>query len=355
MLEEGFKKEGVETLLIRPSIVLGFLVKNTYKGIGKWLAYIDKWIVFPFVLIYTSIKYNNEQVGFHICDHSNAPYLKLLPKKRTVITCHDVLAIRGGLGHADAYCKASLMGTVLQKWILHYLGKANFVAAVSQQTLMQLLALNDRKIPENNRWRVIHNSFNGKFGPVEKATAYSKLKGTGLNLETPFILHVGSGLKRKNRKMLLEMVYCIGKNWDGEICFAGESMDEELLNLTRKLKLHQRVVSIVKPDHDTLVSLYNTCEAFIFPSFSEGFGWPLIEAQACGAPVIASSIAPFREISGRGALLADPNKPDEFADAFLYLKNGHIRAEMIAKGFENISRFSEEEMINGYLDLHKYA
>ena len=353
MLQSGFNNAGFKTEIWWPTVFLGAYAKSTTSGIGKWLGYIDKFILFPVVLKWRSMKLKATNSIFHICDHSNAPYLKHLPADTTGITCHDVIAIRGGLGYADAYCDASKMGKILQRWILSNLCRAKLLAAVSTLTLNQLRKLLLYQSIENKNWQVIHNALNAEFTPIEEKKRGLLLLSTGLDPDTPFVLHVGSGLPRKNRRMLLDMVHVIKDEWKGNICFAGDPIDEKLLSLGESLGIEKRIVSVIKPDHDTLVALYNACEAFIFPSFSEGFGWPLIEAQACGAPVIASNIEPMPEISGRAALHADPHSPKKFAEAFLSLKDIGKRSEIVEKGFYNSRRFSLSNMIDKYLALHK--
>jgi glycosyltransferase involved in cell wall biosynthesis len=218
--------------------------------------------------------------------------------------------------------------------------------------LNQLKALRARETNSYSRWKVIHNSFNADFKPVPKKEAEILLMRTGNKFNKPFLLHVGSRLVRKNRKLLLDMVALVGDQWDGNICYAGEPIDEELSNYARSLDLEKRIISVEKPDHLTLVALYNASTAFIFPSFSEGFGWPLIEAQACGTPVLASNIEPLMEVSAGTALHADPSKPEQFAEAFLSLKNDVVRSELIEKGFDNTLRFRPEKMVDAYLDLY---
>ena len=178
------------------------------------------------------------------------------------------------------------------------------------------------------------------------------LTKTRKKFNKPFLLHVGSRLMRKNRKLLLDMIALLGFRWDGNICYAGEPIDEELSNYARSLGLEERIISIEKPDHLTLVALYNAATVFIFPSFSEGFGWPVIEAQACGTPVIASNIESLMEVSDGTALHADPSKPEQFAEAFLSLKNDVLKLELIENGFKNTLRFRPERMVNAYLDLY---
>lgn len=350
MLHSGFINAGYQTALWRPTVILGGITKSN-KGFGKWLGYIDKWIIFPLILAFRrrqSLVKNNTCL-FHICDHSNSPYLKVLPSKATGITCHDVLAIKGALGFSETYCEATRLGKLLQKVILQNLLKAEILATVSNFTMKQLLELSQEKLPLNKDWRIIPNAFNANFHPTKSNYL---LKKAGVKTELPFILHVGSALPRKNRKTLLLIVAQIIDKWKGQICFAGEAIEEELWTMSINLGIRDRLISVVNPDHDTLLALYSDCNAFIFPSFSEGFGWPVIEAQACGAPVIASNIDPLIEIGGAGAIFADPAKPSEFAEALLSLQTNKIRSELIQKGFENTASYSRKNMITSYLNLY---
>jgi glycosyltransferase involved in cell wall biosynthesis len=356
MLEEGFKEAGVTSEIWYPSVFFGKRAKQTSHGLGKWLGYIDKWIIFPLVLKsrIRKGKHQHKSFAFHICDHSNAPYLKYLPVERTVITCHDVLAIMGALGYPDAYCEASQLGRILQARILKYLIKAKKLAAVSGQTLKQLELLSKDKLPANKEWRVIHNGFNQDFKRLDASSCSSILSQINTALKNPFLLHVGSNQPRKNRELLVEMISILGPKWNGYICFAGEPIDPKLSAFASSLGVSDKIISVVGPEHKYLVALYSACEAFIFPSFSEGFGWPLIEAQACGAPVITSNVAPLPEVTGGAAIHKDPKNAGDFVEAFLTLKNKEIRDDLIKRGFENSSRFSNKKMIQEYLDLHGF-
>lgn len=356
MLQNGFVNAGVDSEIWLPKVFFGRFSKHTNGGLGKWLGYLDKWVLYPIILKKKILgkKYNDPDVKFHICDHSNSPYIAYLPKEKTGLTCHDVLAIRGAFGFEDAYCKTSRMGLVLQKWILKNILKVDRLAAVSQLTLHQLNELNKGLETTTKDWRVIHNSFNENFTPLPTLVAQQKIEGMGLFRDVPFVLHLGSSLERKNRKLLVDMLVELGEDWRGVACFAGDAIDPELRSHIQDLGLQSRVVSVIKPSHENVIALYSSCAAFVFPSFSEGFGWPLIEAQACGAPVIASNIEPMPEVSGGAALHASPYKAADFAKAFLSLDNISIREQLIAKGFENCRRFSSEKMIGEYVDLYNF-
>lgn len=355
MLKVAFQRAGHSCEIWNPTVFLGKLFPEKYGGLGKWLGYIDKWILFPVILrLKMRSKHLKKKVHFQIADHSNSPYLRWLPRDRTGITCHDVLAIRGALGHADAHCPSSRAGKILQKWILKSLKKAKFLASVSQETLNQLTELIHNTSREDRNWAVIHNSFNADFYIMDEPTRDEILERCGLNIAQPFLLHVGSSLPRKNRDLLLEMAAILGKEWPGYICFAGDAPDEMLLKKAEKLQVKHKLKFIVKPAHSILLALYNGCDAFIFPSFSEGFGWPVIEAQACGAPVIASENKPLCEVSGGAAYHADPSNPKEFVSAYRQMQKGDNRQELIKAGLKNIERFSESRMAEKYLELHGF-
>jgi len=352
VLELGLSKNNIEYITWKPIILFGFLFNRTNVGFGKWLAYFDKYI-FTYIVFYIKVIVNEFKFNktiYHICDHSNAVYINIFPFKKTVITCHDVLAIRGALGFRDAYCNSSGFGKMLQHLILKNLSKNIHIAFVSKNTLNQFKEIGKKLFIQN--YKVIHNGLNADFKKLN-LTEIENLKVKYPNFPTgKFILHVGSNLERKNRKLLVNMLFQLNNNYKGNICFAGEKPNEEVINLATQLNIKNRIYFIEKPNHEFLNLLYNTCDAFIFPSFTEGFGWPIIEAQTCGAPVICSNIEPLPEIGGKGVLLANPNIADEFATQFLQLKDNAFKTEQIELGFENASFYSTNQMVNNYIELY---
>jgi glycosyltransferase involved in cell wall biosynthesis len=349
MLKDGFETAGLDVEVRKPVVFFGAIAKSTVSGYGKWLGYLDKWILYPLLLLLKRV--SEKKRLYHICDHSNAPYLKFLPKSRTSITCHDVLAIRGALGHKDAYCDASAAGKVLQNWILKNLLKAEKIATVSQLTFDQLKDLNNGAAKP--QWKVIHNGFNAGFKALPEHVWKKVLqdKGCSMLANNNYIFHVGSNLPRKNRTMLIEMVAALGQQWVGLICFAGQAIDDDLRALFTKFQLNDRVIEVINPGHDHLEALLNGAQAFVFPSFSEGFGWPVIEAQACETPVLASSLRPMPEVGGNAAVYANPYEPADFAKGFLKILDTDVSAGLKQSGLENIKRFNTNDMIAAYLKL----
>ena len=352
LMAEGYTKSKLQVNVIRPSEIvrkLGFLLPRLLK----WLGYIDKFLLFPIKLLFVrSLNFILfRQVGYHICDHSNAFYLYFLPKKKTIITCHDVLAIRAGLGFTDTYCSTTQSGKVLQKIILNALSGANKLAAVSEYTLNQLKGI-DNKPNKTKKWICIHNALSEKFVPLPEHIIQEVLSKFQLLKNKAIILHVGSDLERKNRKLLINMIYELQNNWDGLLVLAGEKLNNEQLELIQNLNVSDRILQIHNPTNEEIIALYSMCQGMIFPSYSEGFGWPIIEAQACGAPVITSNKAPMmNEVGGNAALYADPDNASTFVNQFLKFNDKKFRNEIIRLGYENAKRFEFDSTVRRYVEL----
>ena len=352
-LKQGLEESGCKVAIWSPLILFSYFVKNTTTGLGKWLGYLDKWLLYPVILKILMLlpRYRKENIFFHICDHSNAPYLAVLPAARSGITCHDVLAIQAALGHEGTYCEASKTGRILQSWILRNLMKAERLVAVSQYTMDQLLMLIGPQLTKR-KWTVVHNFYNAEFYPMSPEQYRYCLKGLGIPEEQEFIMHIGSSLPRKNRVLLIKLLVELGNSWNGKVCFTGQPIDSQLAAEIEKYGLKERVISVVKPTHLELIALYSACVAFVFPSYSEGFGWPVIEAQACGAPVLASNISPIKEIGGEGALLYAPDDVQGFASGLKEILNTDYRQEIVQKGFQNTSRFERRTLIAKIIELY---
>jgi glycosyltransferase involved in cell wall biosynthesis len=103
-----------------------------------------------------------------------------------------------------------------------------------------------------------------------------------------------------------------------------------------------------------LVAAYQRCDMVVFASLYEGFGLPILEAQAIGRPVITSNFGAMREAAGDGALLVDPYSVDEIRAAILRIKNEPaLREELVCKGRENVERFRAPVVAARYAELYR--
>lgn len=320
---------------------------------AKWLGYLDKYALFLPQLRAVCARADRASEGnavLHVCDHSNAPYVAWAGGIRTVVTCHDLLAVRGALGE-DTDCPASPTGRILQRWILRSLRRADEVACVSRYTLGDL----DRLLPgAKPARRCILNGLNHPYHPLAPAIARERVARDCPQLgHSPFLLHVGSSLKRKNREGILRIVGRMATAWAGKIVFVGNPLEPSQQHLADSLGLRPRIVEIEEAPDDLLQALYARAFALLFPSRFEGFGWPIIEAQACGCPVLASNRCSVPEVAGNGAVVLDADDEAGFAKALLQLQDPAVRTDLVERGRGNVERFGTDRMIRDYARLYE--
>jgi glycosyltransferase involved in cell wall biosynthesis len=347
MLEQGIARRGHAVRVARPEPLAGKLAPGAH-GAGKWLGYIDKFMLFP-PRMHADLRWADV---VHICDHSNAFYTRYLADKPSVVTCHDLLAVRGALGE-ETDCPASYTGKILQKWILNGLLDASVVVCVSSATQQDLFRLSNGR-PVNST--VILNGLNGGYRVLEGSECKRRLKTLhGFDLTTPYILNVGSSLRRKNRDGILRIFRRIQAHWQGNLVFAGAPLTPELADMIEQLNLAPRVIQVIGPNHEQLEALYNGAFAMIFPSRFEGFGWPVIEAQACGCPVLCSNRCSMPEVAGNSALIRAVEDEAGFSEDLLRLTDPAERERWILRGLKNVRRFSTEEMLDNYEEVYQHV
>jgi glycosyltransferase involved in cell wall biosynthesis len=286
----------------------------------------------------------------HICDHSNSMYLKSTGKVPVAITAHDLLAVRSGLGEIPQN-PTGFTGQALQRWILRGLAGAKNVISVSEKTKLDLLAL----IKTRPEVSVIYHSLNWKFerAPQSEINAVRELLGIAEGEE--YLLHVGGNQWYKNRVGAMQMFAEMKKHprfARVKLVMAGKPWTHAMRN--QKV---QDAIEMVAPTNEQIRALYSGAMAFLFPSLEEGFGWPILEAQACGAPVITSDRAPMTEVAGDAALLIDP------ADSITAGRKIAVQLEadpgllerLREAGYENLKRFGEDEVMQRYAAAYERA
>jgi glycosyltransferase involved in cell wall biosynthesis len=345
-MELGLKEFGHEVRLIKPRAFLGRLLRSG-KGLGKWLGYVDKFGAFPFVLE-SEARWADV---VHICDQGNAFYTKHLRSVPHLVTCHDVLAIRSALGEIP-HNRSGWSGKQLQRLILKGLTRAQQIACVSDATRNDLLRI--AAIPEHRAFRV-YNSLNYPYSPMDYQEAACRLSSIGVDPSQPFFLHVGGNQWYKNRLGVLQIFCCLRRlrlDRTFNLIMVGKPWTEDMRRFVVEHAMGGVTFELTDVPGEDLRALYSTATMMLFPSLQEGFGWPILEAQACGCPVATSGRAPMDEIGGNAALYIDPNNPESAA---IGLKEALNRlTEMREAGLSNAARFSSG-MIQSYLSLYEEA
>ena len=335
---------GIDAKLIAPKPILG-RIKPSSSGIGKWLGYCDRFLFFPRALRAAA----SEADIVHICDHGSAMYALRLNGIPVIVTCHDMYSVLGALGKMPD-CPVSPLGPLLQSWICRGLRRATSIACVSSATLADVRRL----LGKDESLRLVLNALNYSFRQLSPAEAEQRLEGIP-GLKEPFVLHVGSNMVRKNREGALRIFARASEGIDLRLVLAGQALTPELLRLADKLRIRSRITSIVGPSIQIIEALYNRAVALIFPSRFEGFGWPPIEAQACGCPVVASNIPSFLEVVGKSAALHPVEDEIGMADSIRRLATDpEYRQELRRRGLENVrSRFQTARMMDDYVSLYQ--
>ncbi len=348
MMLDGLTAAGIQAEVIRPQPFFGRF-RFAGRFVGKWLAYLDKFVLFRRAL---ARKLRERPALVHICDHSNAMYSKAVRELPVVITCHDLLAVRGALGEATD-CPASATGRILQRWIVRGLESAAAVACVSRATLGDAERL-VRRTDGRPALELITLGLSYPYRVLSPAETRGRLAQiSSLKSETPFVLHVGSNLRRKNREGVLRIFAKCKDKWNGSLVFAGDPLSDSLRSLGHELGVTDRIVEIPNANSEILEALYNRAVALLFPSTFEGFGWPIAEAHACGCPVLCIDREPMVEVAGEAALARPVEDEAGFAGDLLSLTNPDERARWSAKALENARRFSTARMISEYVALYR--
>ncbi len=336
---------GHDVRLVRPPVILGRL-RSGETGLAKWIGYIDRFLLYPFLLRW-QIRWADV---VHICDHANAVYIPHLRSKPHVVTCHDMLAIRSALGEIpDNPTRWS--GRIYQRWILKNLRKAQKVICVSRRTQDEIKRVAGL---DSSRVMIVPNAINYHYRPMATEEALSRLQTLGLDVARPFFLHVGGNQWYKNRTGVLRIFSKLAQTLDYRkhyLVMVGKPWTGEVRQLAQSLALEMRTVELVDVSNEDLCALYSVAEALLFPSLQEGFGWPIIEAQACGCPVITTNRPPMTDVGGNAAIYIDPSDID---GAVKNIATGLVEREQLrAQGLKNAAHYSPEAMIGAYVELYQ--
>ncbi|MFD2573288.1 glycosyltransferase family 4 protein [Spirosoma soli] len=248
-----------------------------------------------------------------------------LQKKKTILTIHDINFLKRR--HPIKVLEYYLL------WLLLPLIKSKVITVVSEETKKDIL----KRVPfSEGKIRVIPNFYDPRYKAFPKI--FSK--------EKPVLLQIGTR-KNKNVERLIEAITGIN-------C---------LLIIVGKYEAHlEQMLKDRNIDYDWKENLsdsevmdqYRRADILCFVSTVEGFGMPILEAQAVGRAVITSNVSSMPEVAGDSALLVDPFNVEEIRKAISKLiDNDHLRSELIQKGFENIKRYEIKKIAGMYRDLYQ--
>lgn len=281
--------------------------------------------------------------------HTSSYDMPRFEATKLITTIHDIIP----LVYSEGYPKDVLED--LKAKIKKTLSQSDLIVTDSNSTKKDL---EERFSPDPGKIRVIYPGRDSSFTPMDdKKTAANYVKNK-YGVDKEFILFVGTIEKRKNVKSLMQVFFdlrrekkishelvVIGmKGWGGEPAL-------ELFE-SSELKREVKLVGYIK--REDLIFFYNAADVFVYPSFYEGFGFPILEAFGCGTPVITSSTTSCGEIAGDAAYTVDPADTNALKEAVVnVLGSDRLRHELQVKGLGRARTFTWEKTAQQFQGLFR--
>ncbi len=282
--------------------------------------------------------------GVDIFFMPNITFVSLQSKVKLLLTVHDLSFER----YPEFFSKKRR----LWHWFINpkkIAKRANKIIAVSDSTRKDLISLYGIK---EEKITVILNAISDKFRIFDRNDPNLIRVKEKYSLPYKFIFFLGTFEPRKNIRSLImafDHFRTLSKQKDNKefsnykLVLAGKRgwLFQEILDEIEKADFREEIICLDFIDEEDKSLVYNLASVFVYPSFFEGFGFPPLEAMACGVPVIISNTSSLPEVVGESAVMINPDKPDEIRIALeQILGNSDFRKKIIMKGKKQAEKFS---------------
>ena len=278
--------------------------------------------------------------------HSPANTTMLWPPCPTVITLHDTMSHQAarGWGRWENFYWNSV-----QRWAYRSVRCHVTPTQFSRQQIIDELRLPQERIV------VVYHGIGQTYHPVSQSEILRWKES--YNVQSPYVFVAGARLARKNIPTALRAFDLIAKQMGQiQLVVSGVSGVPEIETLVAQLSSRARIRLLPHLDEPDLVVAYSGAELFVFPSLRETFGFPPLEAMACGVPVIASNATCIPEVVGDGAYLVDCAQSQPLAQAMIkVLEDSTLRAALINRGLARAKQFRWERAAEQTLGVYKKA
>jgi glycosyltransferase involved in cell wall biosynthesis len=270
------------------------------------------------------------------------------PKNRNIMTIHDLTFVK----YPDYV--PIIVKTYLDR-IKNCLKFTDAIIIFSENTkydLVELLKIDPDKIYITYQASRYHTDYltNQQIADLKVSVSYDFTK--------PYFLFVSTLEPRKNVIGLIQAFDYLKQNYkiEHQLILIGQTgwKYQPILDMINQSPYRTEIHRLNYLSDDLVALFYTQAEAFIYPSFYEGFGLPVLEAMTLGAPVITSNSSSLPEITGDSALLINPNDSMELAEAMLNLiRDRVLRDNLIFKGKEQANKFSWEKTAQATLNVYR--
>lgn len=335
---------------IKTSIsIINYTPKISY--IGNCLGNVHKIKMrFSRYITYPILAYQNRSKVNHIIDQSYGHLLYTLPYRNSIITIHDIIPILAWENHIEGLSYPN--NPLLMKFSLSKINEARYIIAVSQNTkndLIKYCSINENKI------KVIHCGVNSNFRKYnnEKREIIREKLGLPDN-NSKLIFIIGENLY-KNQNTSIKIISELEKRGFSQIHLVTLGLSDDYVNkLKSQTPIKNKIFIFNNLSENETIDLYNSVDCLLFPSLYEGFGLPILEAQACGIPVVCSNAASLPEIANDAAIFASPFDILNMANGIEKLfKNNNFKNDLIEKGLQNVLNFNWEKCATKINELYE--
>lgn len=278
--------------------------------------------------------------------HYNAPLAERSP---LVISIHDVIHI------TDPHYRGRFKAWAYARPVLSLVArKARHIITVSDYSKAQIV---ERLGVPSSKVTTIHNGVGGNFRAMDRAEAFQAVS-KALEIREPYLLYVGSLKRYKNVATLLRAFALLRAHRDipQRLVILGDDAQgkRELAQECARLGIGKRTDFIPYVSGKLLPKVYAAADLLVMPSRIEGFGLPVLEAMACGTPVVCSRAASLPEVGGEAVRYFDPQSPEDLAEAIeQVLSSQELQATLRAKGLERSARFTWKESVEKHVRLYQ--
>jgi len=293
---------------------------------------------------------------FHLTDHSYAHLVPHVAPRRAIVTCHDLDAFRPVI-EPSLKPRAPLLKIIAARE-LHGLQRAAMVACDSDATRDELLRYRliarDRTVTVRNGVAPIFRAQSDPRADRDAALMLGPVRADALE-----ILHVGSTIPRKRIDVLLRVFAGIRETCPAaRLVRVSGPFTAYQAALARELAVAEATTVLPFVEPAVLAAIYRRAALVLITSDQEGFGLPLIEALACGAPVIASDLPVLREVGGDAAeFIAVGDVPAWISAALRLIRDRAVDPARFsarrADGFSRAAKFTWSEYARRYVDLYR--
>jgi glycosyltransferase involved in cell wall biosynthesis len=289
------------------------------------------------------------------CTSNTAPIWTSIP---LVVTLHDIIYME------SSYLKILRgSGTLYQKFGNLY--RKFFVPKIVQKSdkIITVSHFEKNRIGQffgmegDPRLVAVYNGVSEHFKPVTDPAELQRVKEK-YRLPNQYFFFLGNTDPKKNTKGTLKAFSDFLKQSGSDHKLVMLDYDrqelEKILNEIGDPELINQIVLTGYVVNTDLPAIYCQCDLFLYPSLRESFGIPMLEAMACGAPVITSNTSSMPEVAGSAAAIIDPYQPEQITAEMIHILNDStVRSSLIRQGFEQAAKFSWKAMAINVLDIYK--